>query len=60
LLENIAAYLFKEIFVEPVETPIARQSLCKHTTIPDPSLRNVCNNGGTVRSSVFYAVRVGS
>jgi hypothetical protein len=39
-------------------TTIARQRLCKQSTIPEPSLGNesASNNGGTVESGVFSAV----
>jgi hypothetical protein len=40
------------------ETIITRHcQLRKHATLPEPSLSNTCNNGGTVESGVFYAVR---
>jgi hypothetical protein len=37
----IVAYLFKEGIVEPQQTAIARQPLCKHAKIPQPLLSNV-------------------
>jgi hypothetical protein len=36
------AYLLKTGIVKPGETAIARQPLCKHATVPETSISNVC------------------
>jgi hypothetical protein len=36
------AYLLKKGIAEPGETAVARQLLCKHATVLESSLSNVC------------------
>jgi hypothetical protein len=37
----IVAYLLIARIVEPAETAVTRQPLCKHATVPEPSRRNL-------------------